>query len=305
MPSPDAMERACRAMRLPFLGASVLPFAAGVSQAGVTRGWGAVLLGLLAVAATHLAANMINELADAASGADAQDPARYTHFGGSKQLQRGELSPRWYRRAVAVMLTIAALALIVLAARLQSCRPLWWGVAAAALAWAYSAPPWRLMSRGAGEAAVGLLFGPATVLAGWFCGTSRPAGLRVWLLACALGLLTAGVLSANEVPDAADDARVGKRHMVVRLGASHGWRLYALICLAAAVALGAAAWLRPHWSVSLAVALPVTLGLWVTLRLRRHAGDKAALTASSHGAVALQALTAVLTMVDGWRGPGT
>ncbi len=303
----STIARACRAFRLPFLGASLLPFAAGAARSGAARGWEAICWGALAVAATHLAANLINELADAASGADGQDPVRYVEFGGSKLLQRGELTRRWYRRAVGLMLGIALLALLRLALLLHTAWPLLWGGAAMLLAWAYSAPPARLMAHGWGEAAVALLFGPTTVLAGWCCGTAAPPDAEIHFIAAALGLLTANVLAVNEVPDAVGDARVGKRTLVVRLGAERGWLLQGLLCAAAAALLAAAAWLRRPANVSLIVAalLAAWLGIAMALRLRSRFNDKPALVAASRLAAALQGAVALLIVVDGLRGSAT
>lgn len=304
MPMASAISRACRALRLPFLGASLLPFAAGAAQSGATRGWQPLGWGALAVAATHLAANLVNELADDASGADAQDPVRYVEFGGSKLLQRGELTRRWYLRAAGLLMAAALLALLRLALLLHSPWPLLWGGGAMLLAGAYSAPPARLMARGWGEATTALLFGPATVLAGWSCGTAAPPGAEIHLLAAALGLLTANVLAVNEVPDAAGDARVGKRTLVARLGAARGWLLQALLCGAAAALLATAAWRRRPANVSLLLAalLAVGLGVAMALRLRRHCDDKPALVAASRLAAALHGAVALLIAVDGLYG---
>jgi 1,4-dihydroxy-2-naphthoate octaprenyltransferase len=163
------------------------------------------------------------------------------------------------------------------------------------------------MARGWGEAVVALLFGPATVLAGWYCGATRLPSAVVCLLGAALGLLTANVLAVNEVPDAAGDARVGKRTLVVRLGAARGWLLQSLLCAAAVALLAAAAWLQRPANFGLVVAALLTawLGCAMALRLRRHCADKPALVAASRLAAALQGAVALLIVVDGLRGSAT
>ena len=94
-----------RATRLPFVAAGLLPFALGVSWVKGYPG-AAVWLGALAVAAGHIAANLINELADHASGADAVDLTPRVFFGGSKLLQAGTLDRSWYTRAAFVALGV-------------------------------------------------------------------------------------------------------------------------------------------------------------------------------------------------------
>ncbi len=302
MASPKPIIRrlglACRAMRLPFLGASLLPFAAGVAQAAGPVRWISVGMAALAVAAVHLAANLVNELADAANGADAQDTARYELFGGSKILQEGRLTVTWYATAAATSGSLAAVFLVALAWHLRSAVPLVWGGLAGAFAWAYSWPPIRLMSRGLGEAAVAVLFGPVTVWAGWTAaGGGRPDG-RVSLVGAALGLFTAGVLLANEVPDAAGDGRVGKRTLVVRAGVARGWLLYAAVAVAGYLAVVACLILRPSVAAGLALAT-APMSLLAADRLRHAVGDKPMLLLASRLAIATQGLVALTLVCDG------
>jgi len=61
-----------RALRLPFSSASILPFICGSVLAKADFKWLNFFLGLSAVLATHLAANLINDYADSKSGAKYQ-----------------------------------------------------------------------------------------------------------------------------------------------------------------------------------------------------------------------------------------
>ena len=99
-----------------------------------------------------------------------------------------------------------------------------------------------------------------------------------------------------------DDARIGKRHLVVRLGADRGWLLYSLLCLTVTTLI-AAAWYR-HPGLLLAIAaVAVLAGGGVTAALLRcHVGNKAALRRASQTTVALQGLVALLLLLDGWLG---
>ena len=73
-----------RACRLPFINASVLPFIFGSLINHRNFNLLYFILGLIAVSATHISANLINDYADALSGADwldkgrdCRDPKRY------------------------------------------------------------------------------------------------------------------------------------------------------------------------------------------------------------------------------------
>ena len=81
-----------RAFRLPFITASTLPFVAGSLFERGNFNFTGFILGFIAVAATHLSANLINDYADSRSGADWGDRHYYGLFGGSKLIQEGGLT---------------------------------------------------------------------------------------------------------------------------------------------------------------------------------------------------------------------
>jgi 1,4-dihydroxy-2-naphthoate octaprenyltransferase len=299
-----------RALRLPFLAASILPYGYGMLMPWAgwsTRGRAAQfseyattldgfivgVLGLIAVAATHLSANLFNDVADSRSGADWRDPAFYGFFGGSKLIQEGTLSERAYARAAWAVAAVGGLAVAALAVRLESpAVPLTY-VAVLALAWSYSGGPLRLSHRGLGEAVVFLLFGPICVATGFLLQEALVNDIGEILDAAAdralpafgvlsrgfgFGLLTAGVLVANEVPDAPDDEAVGKRTLVVRIGPRWGAVLYAFCIVAAVTALTpfSGFYLRAGVSRHLAVyacLIPAAGAVWTLARRRRSKAD--------------------------------
>ncbi|HZX31037.1 MAG TPA: prenyltransferase, partial [Rhodocyclaceae bacterium] len=107
-------------------------------------------------------------------------------------------------------------------------------------AWAYSAPPLKLMSRGMGEGAITagwllVVLGTDFVQRGEFSSLPLVAGLP-------FALLVAAILYINQFPDARADASAGKRTLVVRLGpvkaswgyvtlvvAAYGWLAFAIV----------------------------------------------------------------------------
>ncbi len=81
-------------------------------------------------------------------------------------------------------------------------------------------PPLSLSYRGLGELAVALCYGPL-IAAGTYLVQRGTVSPEIVLAGVPLGLLVAGFLWLNEIPDARADEAAGKRTLVVRLGG--GW----------------------------------------------------------------------------------
>jgi len=294
-----------RALRLPFATASLLPYVYGAAIAGGAFRAGRFALGLVAVLATHLAANLINDVADSASGADWQDLRSYRFFGGSKVIQEGRLSARACRRAAAALAVLAALSVLALAWQLE--RPaLLAGLAAALLlGWGYSCPPLQLSYRRLGEATVFLLFGPAAVALAVFAQVGRPPAPGQWLLSLPFGFMTAGILLANEVPDCSEDAAVGKRTLVGWIGCERGFVLFGAAAAAAYLLIVAGVLLGMAGELAL-LALGTLPLVWRAAGiLRRRCRDKAELVRSSRLAVAAHALAGLALIADAWTWRGS
>ena len=222
---------------------------------------------LLAVLA-HAAGNVLNDLHDARNGADAANTGGIFPFtGGSRLIQNGVVTEHQ-----TAMLAYALLLAVVLGGLLLALETgagvLLLGLVGVLLAWAYSAPPLRLMTRGFGEPAVAgawflIVVGADYVQQGGFSSIALGAALS-------FGLLVAALLIINGCPDARGDALAGKRTLAVRLGpvgaawgylgfvlVAHGWLLLAV-------------WLRLLPDVALwgLVSLPFSLAAAIIL-LRR------------------------------------
>jgi 1,4-dihydroxy-2-naphthoate octaprenyltransferase len=190
----------------------------------------ALLWGQLAITSIQLMTHYCNDYFDLP--ADLANPTPTHWSGGSRVLPMGLLEPRvalW----IAIALAASGLGAAVMLALIV--RPGVWTlllfVLALALAWAYSAPPLRLHSRGLGELTTALLVAGMTPLVGFYLQTGR-AGvplLGVLPLCC----LQFAMQLTIEFPDAVGDASVGKRTLVVRLGAARAARLLVLVLLAA------------------------------------------------------------------------
>ncbi len=286
-----------RAMRAPFLSASVLPFVFGSLWPDAPFRPMRLLLGLLTVIATHLSANLINDVADDRSGVDRADRTDYALFGGSKLIQLGRLSIGWYRSSAMLLAGLAAGCAALLVGLIGRLDALLWFGGILALAWSYSHPPLKLSYRRLGEAAVFVLFGPAVVVGGAYLQLGRLPGAGAWAASVPWGALTAAILLAGEVPDAGDDAGAGKRTLVVTVGAGRGWLLFALavaVGLASLVGLVVFEALSP-WALLGLVTVPLAAGSAWTLA--RRIGQKRRLRRAVGGAILLHALVGLSLIV--------
>lgn len=224
-----------------------------------------VMLALIA----HAGANVLNDYHDALNGADAANQQGLAPFsGGARLIQQGKVSVRATGSWAAALLWLLVPAGIGLALYSGS-GLLTIGMLGLLLAWGYSAPPLALMSRGLGELAVGVAWWLVVVGTCYVqCGHWQ---LAPGLSSVGFGLLAMNVLLINGLPDAPADASVGKRTLVVRLGARRAAWLYLLL------ALLAHAWpllsVYMHWAPPsiLWALLTLPLALSAALLLQRHA----------------------------------
>jgi 1,4-dihydroxy-2-naphthoate octaprenyltransferase len=179
---------------------------------------------------------------------------------------------------------------------------------AGALAWAYSAPPLRLLARGLGEVDTALVVTGLVPFAAFALQARAGDAVATLLAAVApLAILQFAMLLAIEFPDAAGDAATGKRTLVVRLGGARAARLHAAANVAAIGALVAAAGAGLPVVPALAVA---PLAAWRASRaLAGDGGDPRRHESTAFWAVALVALTGALELAGlvypalGWPSP--
>jgi 1,4-dihydroxy-2-naphthoate octaprenyltransferase len=286
-----------------FLGGGFVLYALGAAIAALTSVDGAIdarlyLLGQLAVTCFQLMTHYANDYFDFEADRANTTPTRWS--GGSRVLVAGEV-PRGAALIAALVLMAGGLAASVALRRQGATGPLLAPalLATVSLAWFYSAPPLRLHSTGLGELDVALVVTGLVPFLGFHLQAPGLAGWPVLLLAIGpLMLLQVAMLLAIEFPDAEGDRQVGKRTLLVRLGAERTARLYAGIL--AAVYLGLPLlWLAGlPGRVALAVAALAPVGWW---RIRRlGAGDHrdpARWAALTFWAVAMLVLTAAAELL--------
>jgi 1,4-dihydroxy-2-naphthoate polyprenyltransferase len=247
--------------------ACVLGVASGgaLSDVRIAQAAAAFVLALV----MHAAANVLNDYEDARNGADeANSSGIFPFTGGSRLIQQGIVTTAQTRALGLSLLAIAVAGGIVLA---------WFtgpgllviGLLGVLLAWSYSAPPLKLMSRSMGELAVGAAWGLVVLGAAYVAHGSIGANARA--VAPGFAMLAANILLVNEIPDARADAAVGKRTSVVLMGAAGAARLYAALALitqawlVAAVVLGAA----PRAALGALVSAPFAFA--ASILVARHA----------------------------------
>ncbi len=224
---------------------------------------------LLFALLAHGGANVVNDYYDAKSGCDAANDERVFPFtGGSRMIQNGVLTLRETGIFGYSLLAIVIPAGLWLTA-VSAPGLIGIGIAGLLTGWAYSAPPFKLQSRGLGEYGITaawllIVVGSDFVQRHGFSFTPVAAGLG-------FALLVANVLYINQFPDVKADALAGKRTLVVRLGvrrARWGYALIALLCygwVTAMVALGQLP------SVALISLLPALASFKAATNLARHA----------------------------------
>ncbi len=265
---PNPFIRYFAATRPPFLSvtfaACLVGLATAAADGAMLRPAAAFFTVFFALVA-HAGINVLNDYYDALNGTDAANADRQFPFtGGSRFIQNGVLSLR-----AAGLFGYALLAAVIPAglwlAWTSASGLILIGLAGMFVGWAYSAPPFKLMSRGLGEAAVAcgwliVVVGADYVQRGAFSPLPFVAGLPY-------ALHVANVLYINQFPDYRADAATGKRNWVVRLGPGRARYGYPLIVgtaygwLLGAVTLGALPWTALLALAALAPALAATKGL--------------------------------------------
>jgi 1,4-dihydroxy-2-naphthoate polyprenyltransferase len=202
------------AARPKTLPAAVVPVWAGCVLAWKLTGnfslWLAVCT-LLSALCIQIATNFFNDAIDSRKGADT--PRR---LGPVRVTASGQMTPRAVMRWATVFLVLAALfGAVLFAARGWPILAI--GIPSLFLAFGYTGGPFPLAYRGLGELFVVIFFGFVAVSGTVFVQTGewRP---EAFLLGGQVGLLSAILISINNLRDREEDAGSGKRTLAVRLG---------------------------------------------------------------------------------------
>jgi 1,4-dihydroxy-2-naphthoate octaprenyltransferase len=228
-----ALLLAARPKTLP---AAVVPVWAGCVLAWAFGGTFHPLLALATLGgavAIQIATNFFNDAIDSRKGADTE-----RRLGPVRVTAAGMMRPAAVHAAALGFLGLAlACGILLYQARGWPIAVI--GVPSLFLAYGYTGGPFPLAYRGLGEVFVVLFFGWVAVAGTVFIQTGGwPAA--AFLLGSQVGLLSAALISINNLRDREEDAHTGKRTLAVRWG-----RRAALAVIAAE--LGGAALLGAGW----------------------------------------------------------
>lgn len=170
------------------------------------------------------------------------------------------------------------------------------GLAGAALAYFYTAPPLRLSARrGLGEFSVILAFDPL-LTAGTVYASTGTVDAAAFLIGVPMGLLAGANLWVNEFPDADADAMAGKNPLLVTVGKRMGRWGYAVLVGAAFISVAWLTWAHIFPSSSLGILLAVPLAARATQTVLAHYLDRK-LAAACRATTQLHALGGLLLIV--------
>jgi 1,4-dihydroxy-2-naphthoate octaprenyltransferase len=234
-----------------FLVGGLLGFALGAAlarNAGHALSVSAYLWGQGTVTAFHLMVHYANDYFDQAGDAIA---ARTPFSGGSGVLAAGELPPRaaLYGAYGCALLGLVGVAHAAGAGNAVAAAL---ALVMAILAWAYSAPPLRLLARGLGEIDTVAVVAVLVPLVGYAWFAHRVDAAAFAITAPGVCAMFAMMLCV-EVPDRDADAATAKRTLVVR------WGIARALTAASAAAFAAAALLVAVPAGTFSVPLPRAL----------------------------------------------
>jgi 1,4-dihydroxy-2-naphthoate octaprenyltransferase len=270
LPEPNLWQGVYRLADPKITLASVASMIVGacVAAAHGAISWGWLAITVLGIFFIEAAKNASGEIFDWDSGTDqAIAPDERTPFSGGKRVIVDGLLTRGQTIASATVFYALGATAGMLIVLFREPLVIWLGLAGAALAFFYHAPPLKLAYRGLGELAVAISYGPI-IAAGTYLVQRGTIDRDVLLASAPLGLAIMAFLWINEFPDRRADALAGKRTLVVRLGnelAAKGFAVLVAAAFGMVVALPALGLPRSTW-LGL-VGLP--LGIAAALRLRR------------------------------------
>lgn len=138
-------------------------------------------------------------------------------------------------------------------------------VACCAIGYIYQGPPFRLSYKGLGEVLCFFAFGPLAMSASYYSQTQTYSGVNL-AASVVVGAVTSLILFCSHFNQVKDDALMGKRSPVVRLGSERSAKLLPWICGAVygAIVLGVITMLFPVWTLAALGSVPVARQLCTT-----------------------------------------
>jgi 2-carboxy-1,4-naphthoquinone phytyltransferase len=254
--TPTQKQLWLAALMPPMYSVAIFPIALGTAIAFAETQqvrWGIFLTFLVAAILILAWENLTNDVFDAETGIDQNEPTSLVNLTGSKSLIfnlgnlclllgiGGILAIAWWQQDLTVIGMI-----------LLCCG----------LGYIYHGPPFRLGYQGLGEILCFFAFGPLAVSAAYYSQTQAWSGTSL-VASVLLGISTSLILFCSHFHQVEDDLAAGKRSPVVRLGTKRSaqllpWLTGVLFGLTGlAVLLG----LFPVWMLLVFLSLPAAISL--------------------------------------------
>ena len=211
------------ATRPKTLSGAAVPVLIGCALAHATGhfAWPPALLCLGFAFGMQIDANLINDLFDYLKGSDGED-----RLGPERACAQGWITPRAMKWGIALTTLLACLCGLGLLAY-GGAELILLGALCVLFAFLYTAGPYPLAYHGWGDVLVLIFFGFVPV-GGTYYVMAHGWNPPVCIAALACGLVVDTLLMVNNYRDREQDARNGKRTLIVRCGARIGGLLYLL-----------------------------------------------------------------------------
>ncbi len=289
-----------RAVRAPFLTASIIPVILGLVLAWYNTNlfnWWNGILCLLGAMLLHSGGNLANDYFDNKSGADnVQEPVS-NFAGGSRIIQNGLLTPKEIISGSLICLLLGSLIGLYLNWISPSNIILILGIIGVLSAWFYTATPLPISHSGLGELLIGLNFGPLLVLGAYYVQTGK-LNLSIFLISLPIALLITTIIYINEFPDYIADKTAGKNTLIVRLGLRKAiWGYYILLLLIyLTIILGIFYKYIPIYALFTLLTLPLTIKAIIVAK--SHFEEPAKLVPANGLTVLLHIIIGILLSVS-------
>ena len=182
-------------------------------------------LALILAVFTHAAANLLNDYFDHLNGSDQNNVDRIAPFtGGSRFIQNQVFKPRQ------ILMLGITLILLSMGVGLYICSKTTWhliplGMIGLSIAWAYSAPPFELMSKGVlGELSISIAW--SLVVIGFASIQKNAIAYEAVPIGLAYGLMVSNILLVNQIPDIRADQLAHKLTLAVKTSRNELGRWY-------------------------------------------------------------------------------
>ena len=257
----DGIKNFLKALRLPFLTASIVPVILGTAIAWNEIGdinWIYFIAAFIGIIFLQLSSHLSNDYFDHKSGNDEANKTPTPFSGGSRAIQDKLLSPKEVISASMLFLVIGVILGLYLVISLRSWELLLIGVAGLLGGYFYTSPPLKFAYRGVGEIFIALCFGVLPVLGAYYV-QAHTFSLTAFLASIPIAILIGLVLFINEFPDYDADKKVGKKTMVVIMGKENSMKIYSLFVILAYLFIAIAVLLKqfPLWVLISFLTLPI------------------------------------------------